>query len=75
MVDGIVEDAGREYLEQLEQLAQGRIIQGPPLPEATILLKVPFLGLLDITDEPAELVGVDGGAEAVDGLDLEDGAL
>lgn len=61
MVDGIVEDAAREYLEQLEQLAQGRIIQGPPLPEATILLKVPFLGLLDITDEPAELVGVDGG--------------
>ncbi|WP_449373747.1 DUF222 domain-containing protein [Arthrobacter psychrolactophilus] len=61
VVDGIVEHPVQEYLDQLQALAQGLNVQGPPLPAATILLKVPFLGLLNLTDEPAELVGVDGG--------------
>ncbi|MDJ0317668.1 HNH endonuclease signature motif containing protein [Arthrobacter antibioticus] len=58
VIDGIVEDQQQEYLDQLHALAQGKVITDPPLPKALILLKVPFLGLLGITDEPAELVGI-----------------
>ncbi|WP_343318316.1 DUF222 domain-containing protein [Arthrobacter sp. TMP15] len=61
VIDGIVEDQQQEYLDQLHALAQGKVITDPPLPKALILLKVPFLGLLGITDEPAELVGIGTG--------------
>ncbi len=61
VVDGIVEDSQAEYLEQLAQLARRGGLVDPPLPEALVLVKVPFLGLLGITDEPAELVGPQGG--------------
>ncbi|MGP9504412.1 hypothetical protein ACT3TS_19680, partial [Specibacter sp. AOP5-B1-6] len=57
IVDGIVEDRQQEYLDQLEAMRQGKVMVDPPLPRAQILLKVPFLGLVGITDEPAELVG------------------
>src|SRR5699024_9617551 len=34
-----------------------KLVADPPLPEATILVTVPLLGALGITDEPAELAG------------------
>ncbi len=57
VVDGIFEDPQGEYLRQLEAVAHSKVITDPPLPKALILLKVPVLGLLGITDEPAELAG------------------
>ncbi|MGP9504400.1 HNH endonuclease, partial [Specibacter sp. AOP5-B1-6] len=57
IVDGIVEDRQQEYLDQLEAMRRGKVMVDPPLPRAQILLKVPFLGLVGVTDEPAELVG------------------
>ncbi|WP_444532615.1 HNH endonuclease signature motif containing protein [Specibacter sp. AOP5-B1-6] len=57
IVDGVVEDRQQEYLDQLEAMRRGKVMVDPPLPRAQILLKVPFLGLVGITDEPAELVG------------------
>ncbi|MEO8223048.1 MAG: HNH endonuclease, partial [Specibacter sp.] len=57
VVDGLPEDPDRDYVEQLEAIRAHQVITDPPLPEATILLTVPFLGALGITDEPAELVG------------------
>ncbi|MHA7176898.1 HNH endonuclease signature motif containing protein, partial [Arthrobacter sp. Sr24] len=61
VVDGIVEDPNAEYLQQLAELAGNGVLVDPPMPEALVLVKVPFLGLLGITDEPAELVGPQGG--------------
>ncbi|MET4002650.1 hypothetical protein ABIB48_001366 [Arthrobacter sp. UYCu511] len=49
------------YLQQLHDLAQSRSLVDPPLPEALVLVTVPFLGLLGLTDEPAELAGREGG--------------
>ena len=66
IVDGIPEDHLKEYLEQLDDVRAHHVITGPPLPEATILLTVPFLGLLNITDEPADLVGARGGPVPAD---------
>ncbi|MFQ4148720.1 HNH endonuclease signature motif containing protein [Arthrobacter sp. LAPM80] len=61
LVDGIEENPMQEYLDQLELLRLGAVVSGPPLPQAEVLLKVPFLGLLGVTDEPAELVGTAAG--------------
>lgn len=61
IVDGISEDPEGEYLQQLNDLAQSKTMADPPMPEALIMVTVPFLGLLGLTDEPAELVGRDGG--------------
>lgn len=61
LVDGIDEDPNAEYLQQLTKLAGNGVLVDPPMPEALVLVKVPFLGLLGITDEPAELVGPQGG--------------
>ncbi|MHA7176512.1 HNH endonuclease signature motif containing protein [Arthrobacter sp. Sr24] len=57
MVDGIAENPGQEYMDQLEALQSNKLVADPPLPEATILVTVPFLGAMGITDEPAELAG------------------
>ncbi|WP_157884131.1 HNH endonuclease signature motif containing protein [Arthrobacter alpinus] len=61
VIDGIVEDPGQDYLDQLKELRDGGVMAGPPLPEAIVLVTVPFLGLLDLTDERGELVGRGGG--------------
>lgn len=60
-VDGIAEDPQGDYGQQLAKLATSRIMIDPPLPEALVIVTVPFLGLLGITDEPAELAGPEGG--------------
>ncbi|MHA7305164.1 HNH endonuclease signature motif containing protein [Arthrobacter sp. TMN-49] len=65
VVDGLREDPDREYREQLDAIRAHKVITDPPMPEATILLTVPFLGALDITDEPAELVGSSASAGPV----------
>ncbi|GAA5229907.1 HNH endonuclease signature motif containing protein [Arthrobacter cryoconiti] len=57
LVDGITEDPLAEYLEQLTAVRNGATIAEPPQPEAQIIITVPFLGLLGLTNEPAELVG------------------
>lgn len=57
IVDGIPEDPLQEYLEQLDAIRDGAVVADPPSPEAQILLTVPCLGALGITDEPAELAG------------------
>ncbi|MFB9165417.1 HNH endonuclease signature motif containing protein [Arthrobacter psychrochitiniphilus] len=57
LVDGIDENASQEYLDQLAALQANLPVADPPLPEATVLITVPFLGALGITHEPAELVG------------------
>ena len=57
VVDGIPENPEQDYLDQLETLRHHPIMTDPPLPKALILLTVPFLSALNITDEPAELVG------------------
>ncbi|MDD0859039.1 hypothetical protein NHF46_17505 [Arthrobacter alpinus] len=61
VVDGIVEDPQADYEQQLVELAAHGVLVDPPLPDALVLVKVPFLGLLGITDEPAELVGPQSG--------------
>ena len=57
LVDGIAEHPGQEYMDQLEALQSNKLVADPPLPEATILVTVPLLGALGITDEPAEMAG------------------
>lgn len=61
MVDGIQEDPQQEYLAQTEALSRSKVVADPPLPKALVLITVPMLGLLGITDEPAEMVGPLGG--------------
>ncbi|WP_425861589.1 HNH endonuclease [Arthrobacter sp. TWP1-1] len=61
VVDGVVEDPGQEYLNQLKELRGGGVVEGPPLPQAIVLVTVPLMGLLNLTDEPGELVGPGGG--------------
>uniref|UniRef100_UPI001C66636C HNH endonuclease signature motif containing protein n=1 Tax=Arthrobacter sp. GMC3 TaxID=2058894 RepID=UPI001C66636C len=57
VVDGVPEDPLQDYLDMLAATRNGQIITDPPLPEAQILVTVPLLGALGITDEPAELIG------------------
>ncbi|POH71563.1 hypothetical protein CVS27_20415 [Arthrobacter glacialis] len=57
VVDGIPDSPERDYLDQLAAIRAHQLITDPPMPGATILLTVPFLGALGITDEPAQLVG------------------
>ncbi|WP_425863194.1 HNH endonuclease [Arthrobacter sp. TWP1-1] len=61
VVDGVVEDPGQEYLDQLAGLRVGGVVAGLPLPQAIVLVTVPLMGLLNLTDEPGELVGPGGG--------------
>jgi hypothetical protein len=61
VIDGIVEDPGQDYLDQLRELRGGGVMAGPPLPQAIVLVTVPLMGLLNLTDEPGELVGPGGG--------------
>lgn len=61
VVDGVTEKPAWElleqeaYLEQLTRLGEQPVLADPPMPKVLGLLKVSFLGLLGITDEPAEL--------------------
>ncbi|WP_269937457.1 HNH endonuclease [Arthrobacter sp. HY1533] len=55
VVDGILEHPQAEYLQQLADLANNVVLADPPLPKALVLVTVPVLGLLGLTDEPAEL--------------------
>ncbi|AIY03781.1 MULTISPECIES: HNH endonuclease signature motif containing protein [Arthrobacter] len=50
-----------EYQQQLQELAHSKVLTDPPLPEALVIVTVPYLGLLGITDEPGELAGPQGG--------------
>ncbi|WP_425860198.1 HNH endonuclease [Arthrobacter sp. TWP1-1] len=61
VVDGVVEDPGQEYLNQLKELRVGGVVAGPRLPQAIVLVTVPLMGLLNLTEEPGELVGPGGG--------------
>ncbi|WP_269939469.1 HNH endonuclease signature motif containing protein, partial [Arthrobacter sp. HY1533] len=55
VVDGILEHPQAEYLQQLADLANNVVLTDPPLPKALVIVTVPVLGLLGLTDEPAEL--------------------
>uniref|UniRef100_UPI000CE3E198 HNH endonuclease signature motif containing protein n=1 Tax=Arthrobacter sp. GMC3 TaxID=2058894 RepID=UPI000CE3E198 len=57
VVDGVPEDPLQDYLDMLAATRNGQVITDPPLPEAQILVTVPLLGALGITNEPAELIG------------------
>lgn len=57
LVDGIPENPLREYLAQVEKVRAGMNVPDPALPQAQILVTVPALALLGITNEPADLVG------------------
>ncbi|GAA4655629.1 HNH endonuclease signature motif containing protein [Arthrobacter cryoconiti] len=56
-VDGVEEDPLGEYLKMLATIRAGRPITEPPPPTAQIIVTVPVLALLGITNEPAELAG------------------
>lgn len=43
------------YLEELRRLGHHPVLADPPLPMAQVVVKVGYLGLLGLTDEPAEL--------------------
>ncbi|WP_449372462.1 hypothetical protein [Arthrobacter psychrolactophilus] len=64
VIDGVVENQNREYFELLRLLRQGAVVEGPPLPKARVIVTVPLLGLLGVTDEPGASAG--GGAVPVD---------
>jgi hypothetical protein len=57
IVDGVVEDPRKEYLDQLDATWKGKAITEPPLPTAQVIITVPVLGLLGITNEAAQLAG------------------
>ncbi|MDJ0311971.1 HNH endonuclease signature motif containing protein [Arthrobacter sp. H35-D1] len=57
VVDGIPEHPEQDYLDQLEAIRTHHTITDPPMPKALVLVTVPFLSALNITDEPGELVG------------------
>lgn len=61
VVDGVREDHQELYIQELAGLAQHPLVTDPPMPKALVLLKVPVLGLLGMTDEPAELDDRDAG--------------
>lgn len=56
-VDLAGENALEDQLQVLDDLDTGRYVTEPPLPRAQILVTVPLLGLLGLTNEPAELEG------------------
>lgn len=56
-VDGVEEDPMGEYLKMLTTIRAGRPMTEPPPPTAQIIVTVPVLALLGITNEPAELAG------------------
>ncbi|PYI38554.1 hypothetical protein CVS30_09480 [Arthrobacter psychrolactophilus] len=51
VIDGVIEDQNLEYFELLRSLRQGAVVEGPPLPRARVIVTVPFLGLLGMTEE------------------------
>lgn len=55
IVDGIAENPQREFMDQLGILGEHGVLADPPMPKALVLVQVPFLGLLGLTDEPAQL--------------------
>ncbi|MFC8302444.1 hypothetical protein ACFUCV_02020 [Specibacter sp. NPDC057265] len=55
VVDGISENPQREFMDQLRLLGKHKILVDPPLPKALILVQVPLLGLLGLTDERGQL--------------------
>lgn len=55
VVDGIAENPQQEFMDQLNILGEHRVLADPPLPKALVLIQVPFLGLLGLTHEPAQL--------------------
>ena len=57
VVEGIMEDPLRNYLHQLEATGNAAAITDPPLPRAQVIVTVPALGLLGVTNEPALLAG------------------
>ena len=57
IVDGIPEDPVQEYLDQLKATREGAAITDPPAPAAEVIVTVPVLGLLGLTNEPAQLAG------------------
>ncbi|WP_154605886.1 HNH endonuclease signature motif containing protein [Arthrobacter sp. AQ5-05] len=57
IVDGIPEDPVQEYREQLDATRNGSAVTDPPEPEAQIIVTVPVLGLLGLTNESAQLGG------------------
>lgn len=57
IVDGIPEDPVQDYLDQLDATRNGSAVTDPPEPEAQIIITVPVLGLLGLTNEPAQLSG------------------
>ncbi|NVM95959.1 HNH endonuclease signature motif containing protein [Arthrobacter wenxiniae] len=56
-VDGMPEDPVQEYFTQLEATRNGTAVTEPPLPSAQVIVTVPALALLGITNEPAQLAG------------------
>jgi Domain of unknown function (DUF222)/HNH endonuclease len=57
LVDGHAENPLQDYLAQVEKVRAGMNVPDPALPQAQILVTVPALALLGITNEPADLVG------------------
>lgn len=57
LVDGIEEDPVGEYLAMLKASRDGKAIAEPPSPSAQVIVTVPVMGLLGLTDELAELTG------------------
>ena len=57
VVDGVLEDPMKEYFEQLEATRNGTAVTEPPLPSAQVIVTVPALALLGLTNEPAQLAG------------------
>lgn len=57
VIDGVVEDQNLEYFELLRSLRQGAVVEGPPLPKARVIVTVPLLGLLGVTEEPGLTAG------------------
>ncbi|RAN71936.1 hypothetical protein B5P43_33280, partial [Bacillus sp. SRB_336] len=57
VVDGVADDPMAGYFAQLEATRRGDAITEQPLPAAQVIITVPALGLLGLTNEPAELAG------------------
>lgn len=57
LADGIDEDPVGEYLAMMQAARDGNSITEPPLPSAQVIVTVPVMGLLGLTDDLAELTG------------------
>lgn len=57
LVDGIEEDPVGEYLAMLQASQNGKAVAEPPLPTAQVIVTVPVMGLLGLTEQLAELTG------------------